>query len=433
MKKISSPLLPFKLSSTEDKITSHSGLGLFGEFLHSQSLSDLINHHVLSSKSNRSYKPSNFIIPLLLMLHGGGRYIEDLREISQDKALLELLQICEVPSSSAVGDWLRFIGNKKRGLSGLSQVNKVINKRGLQHIEKLECTLDIDASQVTAEKRTAKITYKGVKGFMPIAGHISETGMIIADEFREGNVSPGTRNLEFIKQCCRNMPRRQRIRRLRADSASYQASIFNWCEKNNIKFAIGGRMDEAVKTIIRERDASEWQKYQNGSSILKITHCMQKTKKAFDIIIIRRPWQPDLFDEEADDSSRYFIIATNIKGDTEKIIKWYNQRGQASENRIKELKIGFGMEYMPCGTTEANAVYFRIGAIAYNLFRLFKMAALPKKWEKHQVQTIRWKFYQTAGKLIKHSRQVWLKVESYYFNVFQEVRARIRKFALAAI
>src|SRR4029077_17235597 len=43
-------------------------------------------------------------------------------------------------------------------------------------------------------------------------------------------------------------------------------------------------------------------------------------------------------------------------------MEWYSQRGDASENRIKDLKVGFGMEYMPCGSFQANAVFFAIGA-----------------------------------------------------------------------
>jgi hypothetical protein len=35
-------------------------------------------------------------------------------------------------------------------------------------------------------------------------------------------------------------------------------------------------------------------------------------------------------------------------------MEWYSQRGDASENRIKDLKVGFGMEYMPCGSFQAN-------------------------------------------------------------------------------
>jgi len=433
MKNISSPLLPFKLASTDDKITPNAGLGLFGEFLYAQGFSKLLDENIHGFKSNHSYKPSEYVVPLLLTLHGGGRYIEDVREIANDEALLQLLQISAIPSSSATGDWLRFIGKVKGGLSGLSSCNRQILKRGLKKTGKKEFTLDIDATQIVAEKQSARITYKGEQGYMPIVGHVAETGMVIHDEFRDGNISPSTRNLTFMKSCIAKMPKGKKIARFRADSASYQSEIFNYCERNNIKFAVGGRMDISVKTIVKELDDSHWLPYQGSSSITCIPHCMNNTDKAFNLIIIRRPWQPDLLDPQADDSKRYVLVATNIDGKAETIVSWYNQRGEASENRIKELKTGFSMEYMPCGTTKANAVYFRIGVMAYNLFKLFKLAAMPKEWKKHTVQTIRWKFYNTAGKLVQHAGQLWFKVKASCFNLFEEVRARIREFAPATI
>jgi hypothetical protein len=79
----------------------------------------------------------------------------------------------------------------------------------------------------------------------------------------------------------------------------------------------------------------------------------------------RRPVQRDLFQEE-DPALRYFAIASNRQESAEETVAWYNARGEHSENRIKELKGGFGMERMPCGELEANAVFFRIGALAYN-------------------------------------------------------------------
>ncbi len=68
------------------------------------------------------------------------------------------------------------------------------------------------------------------------------------------------------------------------------------------------------------------------------------------------------------------------------------------------------MERMPCGQQEANAVFWRIGALAYNLFVLFKRQALPEAWRKHQVQTVRWRLYQTAGKVVTHAGALILKV-----------------------
>ena len=110
-------------------------------------------------------------------------------------------------------------------------------------------------------------------------------------------------------------------------------------------------------------------------------------------------------------------------------MQWYNQRGECSENRIKEFKIGFGMERMPCGQFEANAVFFRIGVLAYNVSRLFVLKTLDACWYRHQVQTLRWKLYQTAGKVVFHGRSIWLKVRRQVRGLFAEIRARSWQFA----
>jgi hypothetical protein len=93
-------------------------------------------------------------------------------------------------------------------------------------------------------------------------------------------------------------------------------------------------------------------------------------------------------------------------------MEWYSKRGDASENRIKDLKIGFGMEYMPCGTFQANAAFFAIGVLAYNLYIGFRAIVLGDGWSRAQVQTVRWRIYQTAGKIIHHGRRIILKISS---------------------
>jgi len=110
-------------------------------------------------------------------------------------------------------------------------------------------------------------------------------------------------------------------------------------------------------------------------------------------------------------------------------VRWYNQRGQCSENRIKELKIGFGMERMPCGQFEANAVFFRIGVSAYNIGRLFVLKTLDTSWHRYQVQTLRWKVYETAGKIVFHGREVWLKASRHLYTLFSKIRLRSWEFA----
>jgi hypothetical protein len=179
------------------------------------------------------------------MLNGGGRSLEDSREIRDDEGLRGILPLEKVPSSDATGDWLRRMG-RGGGLEGLEKVNRRSLKRGMKYDGIKGYTLDIDATGILAEKERAKMTYKRFKGYMPIVGHIAENGLVLGDEFREGNVPPAARNLEFVKYCERQMPKGKRIKALRSDSAAYQAEIINHCEGNDMKFAIGADLDEAV-------------------------------------------------------------------------------------------------------------------------------------------------------------------------------------------
>lgn len=423
-------VLPFKLEITKDEISSHAGLALFGEFIHSLALPGLLDSCLPGPGSPVGYRPSQFTIPLLLMLHGGGRSLEDLRQIRRDAGLRELLGLTSLPSSDATGDWLRRMGDGK-GLGCLDRVNRTVRRRVLRSEGRTGYTLDIDATQVVAEKQEARWTYKGERGYMPMVGHLAENGLVIGEEFREGNDSPGARNLQFIKYCVRQMPKGKRIAHLRADSATYQASVINWCERKKVSFAIAADMDAAVKATIAAIPDTEWRPFGDGF-IAETVHSMNKTTKAFRLVVVKRPVQRNLFEENENPSERYKAIASNRAGESaEATVAFYNQRGDASENRIKELKIGFGMERMPCGQFSANAVFFRIGVLAYNLFVFFKTAALPEDWRRCQVQTIRWRFYQIAGKVTHHAGRVSLKVREWMFALYEEVRAKCRELSLA--
>jgi len=423
-------VLPFKLGITDEKITAHAGLAIFGEFVHATGILNEVDKTLKGPGSGAGYKPSRYVEPIMLMLHGGGRTLEDLRVIRNDVALCELLGIDEIPSSDAAGDWMRRKG-KAEGLSGLGAVRRQVVRRTLNRDTTTEYTLDIDASQIIAEKEDAKMTYKGEFGYMPIVGHLAENGLIIGDEFREGNEAPGARNLEFIKYCASQMPIGKRIANLRSDSAAYQSDIINWCEEDDkapVLFAIGADLDAAVRAAISEISPETWSPYQDGF-IAETVHVMNKTKKAFRLIVIRRPAQMDLLTGREKISERYIVIASNRAESSQETVAWYNRRGDCSENRIKELKIGFGMEHMPCGDFAANAVFFRLGTIAYNLFVLFKLSALSNGWRHVQVQTLRWRLYNVAGKVVSHGRRLILKVSAWIHEMLADIRVRSKELA----
>jgi hypothetical protein len=264
---------------------------------------------------------------------------------------------------------------------------------------------------------------------MPMLGFLYENAVCLLDEFREGNVTPAFGQKEFYLRCKERMPRGKRIGRYRADSASYQAGLFNQLEEDGVKYGIRVDQDKAVKLAIGLIADGDWEEPERGCGyeLAETVHCMNGTKKAFRLVVKREiRKQRELFEQEG--QYFYHAVATNWlerEKNTEEVLKWHNQRGQA-ENFNKELKIGLGMERMPCGQSYANAVFFRIGVIAYNLFIGFKRLSCPESWAKHTIATFRWKIVQVAGRIVKHAGEVVLKlmIDLEKLELFQVIRKK---------
>jgi len=47
---------------------------------------------------------------------------------------------------------------------------------------------------------------------------------------------------------------------------------------------------------------------------------------------------------------------------------------------------------------------------------------LKKEWRQHQVQTIRWRLYQIAGKVLRHAGRMYLKVKEHVVELFEDIR-----------
>lgn len=407
----------FKLERTEETLTAHGGLALLAEFNHGLGLCGLTDRYLPGPGSNRGYAPSVFVDRLILMLQAGGQSLEDLRELRREAGLLRLLDREAMPDPDTLGDWLRRMGDPRTGqagLVGLGQVRDALTARILRRDSQATYTLDADATLVEGEKRDTHWSYKGVRGYMPMLGFLFETPVCLVDEFREGNVSPGAGQLEFYRQCRTRMPVGKRLARYRADSASYQAELINALEADHVTWAITADQDVAVKAVIAGIPSEAWQEPEPGCGyhVADAVHTMQATKAAFRLSIKReeRP-QPDLF-AAATTPYAYHVVASNWPEEektTAEVLVWHNQRGQA-ENFNKELKTGLGLEQMPCGDSGANAVFFRIGVLAYNLFIGFKRLACPAAWASQTITTVRWKLVQVAGRILRHAGQVVLRL-----------------------
>jgi hypothetical protein len=228
------------------------------------------------------------------------------------------------------------------------------------------------------------------------------------------------------------------------DSAGYQASIIQYCDEQDIHYAIRAKSSASMREQIASMNECDWQPLLNrqgkaieGETVCRTSFCIGDYDKAFTLIIQRKAVQGQTClelapEENADEVSIggyvYRAIATNRNqlSDSE-IIHWYNQRAEDSENRIKELKLDLGGDVLPCSDFKANALYFLITALSYNVFALMR-ALLPGALLRHRIVTIRWRLYGMAAKVVKTGRQLFVKLKAQHRALLESVLLALKEF-----
>lgn len=331
-------ILNFTIESTSEKLTPRAGVAVFGEYLKGMDIEKLCNTNLPLAKHPNGYAPFEFVYPLILMLHSGGRVLDDIKEIRQDKALSTLLKMDNIPTASAFTKYLHKYNTI--GEDGVRKINKQFLKRFLKSIKDEELILDIDATFIEAHKNTAKWSYKDAPGYMPMVGHING-GYVIDVDFREGNEAPASKNLEFIKQCQAQLPLETKLDRFRADSASYQVAIFNYCKKENILFTVTAKKNKNVFDLIKDIKDDEWQQFSKREKVTEFIHTMKDTDNAFRMIVIKKDITPVLPTLEAYISDEQ-ILDSSLRKHTIKTIRYklYNIAGKVvSHAREITLKV----------------------------------------------------------------------------------------------
>ena len=126
-------------------------------------------------------------------------------------------------------------------------------------------------------------------------GHLKETGQVVAWDFREGNCSPASNNLEFIHQCQQALPDSVAVKYCRIDAAGYQSKIIQYFDEQAIGYAIRAKMSASLKEVIVDMDETQWKplqmrcgQFSETQSVCRYVHTISNYEKPFTIIIQRQ-------------------------------------------------------------------------------------------------------------------------------------------------
>ena len=194
-----------------------------------------------SKKSAKGLKQSQMVESFVLLSALGGDCIEGMEGLRQDEGLMAILGYCP-PAPETARQWLdkfhdeglmrerplqgSFIPKESAALAGLKEPSRQVIWTYTERVKPgWQVTLDVDAHMVETAKANAKYCYEGYRALQPMEVEWAETGLVLADEFREGNVPPGRWINEIVDEACTMLPPGPWQVKVRSDSAAYQQEV----------------------------------------------------------------------------------------------------------------------------------------------------------------------------------------------------------------
>lgn len=469
LRTISQTVLPFKLENSErdDDLTGFAGLPLMHELFLRMGLPKLTRKFVRVKE--RGWKESDIIESLVALALAGGEHMEDIDMLLADKAYQKVIGKKGLPSSKAIERFLKrfhnegkrkkpsnapcFVPEENDALAGLGLVNRHIARRMIEMSGLETVTIENDATAVFSQKQQAMGTYKGSTGYMPVVGAIAELGIVICDEFRDGNVAPAFEIKRFFKNCEKAIPPTVKRIRTRLDGAYYNHDFIEYLNRHKIGFTITAEKREGIirwieaipetgwKPLLKPTDAGwietgrEWAEL-NWVSAGGTRKTM--AKRAYRYIVTRKSAvQWELFQDtthgEAQKNDRYEVIVTNMDWEGDRLVRWHYERGGSIEHGHDRIKNDLAGGVLPCAEFGANAAWWRIQCMAWNMVRALQIHALPEDLTNCHLKKLRLRILCIAGRVIRHARNIILRLTSNHpsFEIYRTARIKIASLAFS--
>ncbi|MCL4369736.1 MAG: transposase [Chloroflexi bacterium] len=152
-----------------------------------------------------------------------------------------------------------FVPMEPSGLAGLG----VVNGQGIRNFVGVlapakEVTLDVDAHPVQTTRQEAPICYEGYPAYQPLLVQWAETGLVLADQFRDGNVPAGHGIKELVDRAYDALPAGDWQVKVRSDSAAYQWDVLDHWNDRGWRFAVSAGMSVQLKAEIERLPWDAW-------------------------------------------------------------------------------------------------------------------------------------------------------------------------------
>lgn len=134
------------------------------------------------------------------------------------------------------------------------------------------------------------------------------------------------------------------------------------------------------------------------------------------------------------EQKRYKIygIVTNRTIDGNELIHWYHKRCGKSEEAHSVMKEDLAGGRFPSALFGANAAWWWIMVLAFNLNTAMKTLILKESWVTKRIKAIRFSLINLPGRIIERSRELFIRLSAGHPSLEVILNARHRIMELSS-
>ncbi len=438
----------------EEMSSPHAGLLATSRVFRSLGIPALVAANIATKERQRGLLDSQFIESLVLLQTVGGECVEDMATFAGDTCLTRGLGY-ELPKVNTVRDFLdrfhdedlallrppreeqkSFILEPSKPLAGLQNVlagsvraiSGVMDRQGCpQHI----ATVDQDATIIESHKAAAYPHYDGGRGYQPMVTVWAEANLVLASEFRDGNVPARHEPLNCAKLAFAALPGTVTERYFRGDSACHERNLLEWLDSPDREKEAGGRIGFCVSASVSPSLAAELATIPDSASntfvhdpdvtLRQCTHadyppsepyeCKTDSGKPFRYVGLRLlKLQGALFGDGSD--RKHFAVITNLDWKGDRLLAWHRDKAGTIEHVHDEIKNGFGGAHLPSRHVAVNGAWFTIALLSFNIASAIRDLCFDPADRNVRVKRYRLKIVHLAGRMSRFQCKLRLRLRA---------------------
>ena len=415
-----------------EEVTPHAGVALLIELGRRSGVMAAADKYLPPKKSAKGLGQDQMVESFVLLSALGGDCIDDFEGLRRDYGLRALAGYT-LPAAATARQWLdrfheeelmaqrpqqgSFIPPESRWLAGLRAVVRHTVKAYVATQEPVGplVTLDVDAHLVESAKQTALPTYEGFRGYQPLLVQWAEAGLVLADEFRDGNV-PASRNIkELVDEAYDSLPAGDWQVQVRSDSAAYEQAVLDHWDGRGWRFVVSADMSQQLRAAIVALPPQAWQFWaeEPGGFVREWAEVPyvpsrvseRRDSQPYRYLAIRIRSPQGLFFGDGAKVKHFAVVTNDWEGEGQRLLEWHRGKAGTIEQVHRVLKDELAAGVYPSGRFGANAAWLRLQVLTFNLLELLKAAALDAQYRNARPKRLRFAIFTQFGRVVRHARR----------------------------